>query len=100
LRKFKIIIQEEASQDIRDGAEWYNEQQSGLGKRFKLEVKSQINLLKTSPFFRIRYDNIRCLPLKKFPFMIHFEVDEVKKIVTIRAVFNTSRNPNIWKSRK
>lgn len=29
--------------------------------------------------------------------MIHFTVDEQDQIITIRAVFNTLRDPGIWK---
>jgi hypothetical protein len=32
--------------------------------------------------------------------MIHFIIDENKKELTILAVFNTSRNSKIWKTRK
>jgi len=28
--------------------------------------------------------------------MVHFTVDDAKKIVTVRAVFHTSLNPDKW----
>ncbi len=34
------------------------------------------------------------LPLSKFPYMIHFSVDEYKNKVFIEAIFNTSQNPD------
>ena len=97
---FKIKIEPEAVDDIQSGIFWYNKRQAGLGKKFLSELKLQINLLKTNPFFQIRYDKVRCLPFRSFPFMIHFTVNEIENLVIIHAIFNTHRNPKIWKQRK
>lgn len=32
--------------------------------------------------------------------MIHFTIDEQVQLITVLAVFNTARNPKIWKDRK
>lgn len=37
-QKFRIIIQEEAEEDIQDAIRWYNQKQSGLGRKFYQEV--------------------------------------------------------------
>lgn len=97
---FDIKIEPEAHQDIQEGIDWYNEQQPGLGRTFYEEVKDAFKRLQTHPFFQIRYDKVRCLPLKSYPYMIHFTVDEQEKRVIVRAVFNMSRDPGIWKKRK
>lgn len=94
---FSIKSEPEAQEDIQEGIDWYNKIQPGLGRRFHLEVKSKILKLKTNPFFQIRYDDVHCLPLEKFPFMIHYTINEADKIITIKAVFNTSKNPENWK---
>lgn len=97
---FTIKIEPEARQDIQSGIDWHNEQQPGLGKSFHKNVKFQIKKLKLQPFYQLRYDNVHCLPLKKFPYMIHYTINDAEQIVTIRAVFNTSRDPKIWGKRK
>lgn len=51
-----------------------------------------------NPFYEIRYDNIRCLPLKTFPYTIHFSINEADRVVIVRAVFQTSLNPQIWRN--
>jgi len=91
--KYKLKIEPEAKDDIQDNIKWYNEQQKSLGKRFYKEVKDFLNSLETNPFYAIKYDNIRCLPLKKFPYTIHFSVNEDDNIIIVRAVFQTSRKP-------
>lgn len=97
---FILKIEPEVLQDIQEGMEWYNKQQPGLGNTFYAEIKSFFEILKINPFFQVRYDEVRCLPLRKYPYMIHFTIDEERKIVIVRAVFNTSQNPVIWKKRK
>lgn len=96
---FKIKIEPDAVEDIQQIISWYSKQQAGLGKKFLYELRTHLNLLKNNPFFQIRYDKVHCLPLKKFPFMVHFTIDDTNGIVVVRAVFSTSRNPEVWEKR-
>jgi len=92
---FKVNPQ--AKIDIQDQIHFYNDKQKGLGKRFYNDVKSTFKTIRKNPFFQIRYKDVRCLPLKKFPAMVHYTVDE--KQITVRAVFHTSQDPQKWKKR-
>ncbi len=94
---FVVFIDNRAILDIQEAINFYDNQQPGLGKRFESVLNEHIIILMKTPLFRKRYDNVRCFPLKKFPYMIHFTVNEKEKIVIIRAVFHTSKNPNTWK---
>ena len=97
--KYDILIEPKVIEDIQNGIDWYNDKQNGLRTRFHKEVKSSFQKLLSSPFFQIRYDNVRCFPLKTFPYMIHFTLNEEESLIIIRALLNTSRNPQIWKTR-
>lgn len=94
---FKVNPQ--AKIDIQEQIDYYNSQQKGLGKRFHNDVKSTFIAIRKNPLFQIRYKNIRCIPLKKFPAMVHYTVDESKKRIVVRAVFHTSKNPKKWGER-
>lgn len=97
MKHYQIHIDKDAFADIQDAAAWYNEQQIDLGSKFIKQTRTQINSLKSNPLkCSIRYANIRCLLVKKFPFLIHYSVDELNNIVEIFAVVHTSRNPKIW----
>lgn len=97
---YKIVIDPDAIKDIQNAAFWYGEQLKGLDARFKKQVIRQINSLKKNPkIYAVRYLEIMCLKIEKFPFLIHFKVDDIGNTVTIYAVFHTSRNPQIWKNR-
>jgi toxin ParE1/3/4 len=94
---YKIKIEPAAKLDIQESINWYNKQQKGLGKKFHSTLLKHIDSLTTNPHFEIRYDEIHCLPLKKYPFMIHLTITKSSKTTTIRAVFHTSLDPKNWK---
>ena len=94
---YKIKIEPEAITDIKRISDWYNEQLLGLGNRFREIVVKQIDGLNKNPQrHAIRYNQIRCVLVKKFPYMIHVFVNEESKTVEILAVIGTSRDPNMW----
>jgi len=96
---YNIKIRTEALADIQEIVVWYEERRLGLGDNFKIIVSKRIDQLESSPYmYCIRYDNIRCIPLKKFPYMVHYSVTENTKEVQIFAVIHCHRNPEIWRS--
>ena len=99
MKAFKIKIEPEALLDIQEGIDWYNRQQSGLGRRFHTEIKASFKKLENYPFYQIRYDDVRCYVLQEFPYMIHYTVDEENKRIIVRAVFGTPRDPDLWNER-
>jgi mRNA-degrading endonuclease RelE of RelBE toxin-antitoxin system len=97
MNKYKVRIDTEAITDINGITSWYNDRQSGLGGRFQKTVVRQINALKKNPqIYAIRYKDIRCISLKKFPYMVHFFINEDTKTVEVLAIISTDRNPKIW----
>ena len=92
---YKIKIDIEALADINEAYLWYEEQSQNLGERYKQDVINEISGLKSNPFiYAIRYDNVYCMKIKKFPFMVHFTVEDA--LINVFAVVHTSRNPKIW----
>lgn len=97
---YKAIIQSVAKQDIKEAVDWYNSKQKGLGKRFTVHLRQQINLIKQNPYISVvRYDDVRTAVLDIFPFMTHYSIDEANKLVIIYAILHTSRNPAMWDTR-
>ena len=68
---FTILIDARAIQDIQEAINYYNNQQIGLGKKFENKLNKYIVALEKNPFFIVRYNQVRCLPMKKFPYMVH-----------------------------
>lgn len=97
---FTIKIDIEAITDFEDAIEWYSKQSPSLAQRFKNQVKSQIDALsKQALNHGKRYADVRCMLIYKFPFLVHYKVDEANNTVQIFAILHTSRNPKIWLQR-
>jgi hypothetical protein len=92
---YKFLFAEQFKSDVRESRKWYNDQQKGLGKKFYEDVKSGLEAIRKTPNFAVRYDRIRCLPLKKYPFMIHYQVDESNKTVLFLACIHCSLDPGL-----
>jgi plasmid stabilization system protein ParE len=100
MKRYKIKIEPEDLVDIQEITEWYNEKQVGLGKRFQNAAIMQINSLAKDPqIYVIRYKEIRCVAIKKFPYMVHFYINNVNNTVEVLAVISTGRNPKIWQEK-
>jgi len=98
--KYKVKIEPEALADIQDVTNWYNNAKTGLGKRFRDITIKLIDSLKKDPhIYAIRYKEIHCAPVKKFPYMVHFYINTETRTVEVLAVFSTDRDPKIWEER-
>ncbi len=94
MKKYKVVFSTAALNDMKEARKWYNLQQKGLGKRLTEDVKTISSSISRNPFFAsVKYDNIRTAACKKFPYALHFEIDEANQLVTVIAVFHFSRKP-------
>lgn len=93
---FRIVITHNALIDTFEGIEWYDKQATGLGKRFYQAIQKGYKTIRQNPHFQIRYEDVRCLPLEKFPHLVHFVVEEEQKRVVVLGVISTHRDPKIW----
>ncbi|MFD0751030.1 type II toxin-antitoxin system RelE/ParE family toxin [Mucilaginibacter calamicampi] len=101
MTSYKIKISPEALSDIQEASNCYNKQVPGLGSRYQKNVKQQIEILKKrAEGYSVRYEDVHCVLVKKFPFLIHFTINKEAHFVEVFAVFHTSRNPTIWHERK
>ena len=97
---YKIDFLPQVFDDIQQTINWYNDKQKGLGKKFFSALKKHYSLLKKDPFcIAIKYDNIRCLPVSKYPYCIHYRIENNSATVVVFAIYHTSRNPEIWRNR-
>ncbi len=97
--RFRVRVLPLAKADIQESIKWYNHRQEGLGRRFHGEVKQVLEHLASNPFFENRYEDVRCVTLRRFPFMVHFSVDQSRNEVIVHAVFHTSLNTEGWTRR-
>jgi abortive infection bacteriophage resistance protein len=71
---------------------YYEEKSNGLGERFLKQLDIYLKKISENPEnFQIKRKRYREAYIKKFPFLIIFEIIENKAIVY--SIFNTNRNP-------
>jgi len=98
--RFKLIVTEDAENDIEQAMDWYENKQTGLGTRYVLAVKACIKLIIKNPFsFVSIYKSIRKANTKKFPYSLYYRVNDAEKLVTVFAVIHGFRSEEIRKQR-
>ncbi|GEN75885.1 type II toxin-antitoxin system RelE/ParE family toxin [Chryseobacterium hagamense] len=89
---YKLIVQEEAGLEILENYINYESIQTGLGEKFLLQVEKYFLQIKDNPrHFQIKKNKYREAYLRKFPYIIIF--DMVDDRVIVLSVFNTRQNP-------
>jgi hypothetical protein len=94
---YQVRILKRADLELEEIFLYYQNLSVGLGEKFLNEYENQLKTLNTIPFFEVKYTNIRKLPIKKFPYTIHFRVDEKEKKVFIEAITCDYQDPNSTK---
>ena len=92
---FQLKFTDAAKDGVQDAAEYYNGQLKGLGKRFKNDVKAELDRLKQNPFTHsVRYGEVRLAALNKFPYSIHYTIQDHDIIIYL--VISDFRNPSLY----
>lgn len=89
---YRVLADPRVVEDLQEAIDYYEAEQKGLAQYFGEQIEQAFLTLERNPFFQIRYDNVRCLPIKKFPYMFHFTINESTKTIHIRALINTYKN--------
>jgi plasmid stabilization system protein ParE len=89
---YQLIIRPLATTMAEKAYDWYEEQQSGLGKLFVTELVSCYDKLETWPAAYAKiYRDYRQIILKTFPYVVVYEI--IAENVVVFAVFHTNQNP-------
>lgn len=91
---YKLVILPIAQREMDQALLWYESRQKGLGIEFLGYLEGYFLTLMEKPvIYQIRKKPcFRELPLKRFPFVIVYEIKENE--IIIYSVFNTYQNPN------
>ena len=89
---FKIIISPKAQLEIEEIADYYFEVSFPVLIKFNEQLMETYNTLKSNPYFQKRCKGFHAIPLKQFPFILFFKIDEDKNIVKIISCLHTSRD--------
>lgn len=87
----KIQILDEAQADLREGVEFYEQQNVGLGTYFLDTIFSDIESLILYAGVHIKLNSYYRLLSKTFPYAVYYLIDG--NIIKIYAILDCRRNP-------
>jgi plasmid stabilization system protein ParE len=88
----------EAKDEFDAAADWYDQQQPGLGAAFIANVRAVLTRISANPKLHAAvYQDVRKAVVSRFPYIVLYRED-AGEIVVI-SVFHTARNPATWQSR-
>jgi plasmid stabilization system protein ParE len=93
----RVIIRDEAEEDLLEGALWYEGLEDGLGKDFVLEVRAAINRTSENPLL---YPSLRSNPdvrrvlTRRFKYRIFYILRS--DAIVIFAVLHAARHDRRW----
>ena len=89
---------DEAEIDFDKSYAYYYEENPNVADIFFKTISLSLENVKQNPFsFPEIHKNVRKYAIKKFPFVIYYQV--IESVIRIIAIFHTSRNPEIWNDR-
>lgn len=90
-----FLISDQAYFDIDEAGKWYDKQREGLSVDFELCVEAGFDDIQLQPEgYQLRYREVRVRYIKRFPYGIHYLLED--DVIYVIAVFHTSKDPNSW----
>jgi plasmid stabilization system protein ParE len=94
-----FIVLPEAADEFEDAADYYDQQQPGLGQRFRDEVDGHIHWIAMHPeLLRIRPSGYRRVNLQVFPYYVAYVLH--RQAVWVLAIAHGQRKPEYWIGRR
>ena len=94
----RFIVRPPAEADLEQAANWYDEEQAGLGSRFLSDVDQVFGRIHAMPLqFPVVSENIRRALLHTFPYAVYFR--ETGETIRVLAVLHLRRRPGLWQVR-
>ena len=95
----RLVILERAVLELEDACLYYNNKIHGLGFEFEQEVFDLLELITKNPLlFPVKFAHIHEAVMKRFPFVINYEVSGRQIIVS--AIFHVKQSPSKKTKRK
>lgn len=95
-----LHIFKSALDDLQTALDWYDSQSTGLEQRFSKEINDRLTFISNHPEASpIRAEHFRGTQLKKFPYTIYYDFEEIKNVVYVAAVLHNKRDRTVLKER-
>ena len=97
---YTIMFRRKALEDYDEARLWYQDHSKDSKIRFEKGISQALSKIAAHPkAYSYRFNDVRIMPLKKFPYLICYRVDDVHQIVTVIAVWHQARDREILERR-
>lgn len=94
----KLIIAPEVEQDLAEAFTWYESRRAGLGEEFLSCIDACFaGIVRMPEVQAVVHKQYRRALVRRFPYAVFYEYEA--RLVTIYAVFHTSRDSEKWRQR-
>lgn len=94
----QIQFAQAANDELNDACDWFNQQQVGLGVRFRYDVRDAVLLISKAPLlFPVELEDVRCYVMNRFSYTLRYMVRG--EVIWILAVSHQHRRPDYWVDR-
>jgi plasmid stabilization system protein ParE len=95
----RIAFHAAAERELKEVADHYDRQLSGLGAEFYHELGTILDLLEPNPWMEtVYFGPYRRVLMQRFPFAVYYEVADSR--IRIVAIAHQRRLPGYWKGRE
>ena len=94
-----VIFHPAASDELEKAADDYEDEQLGLGRRFRIEFEQALERIKRNPLaYAIEIDQFRACAVHRFPYTAFYA--DFEDHIWLAAVAHQRRRPGYWLRRK
>ena len=87
---FSVVFRRIAKREFDDAISWYQDRHEGLGREFSVAVEQQLERIALLPYqFACVRGDVRRAVLQRFPYSIHFIVEDDR--IVVLAIFHARR---------
>lgn len=95
---YKVRFSNISRENLDRAIEHNSKARSGYGNLLFKEFRSRLRFIKENPYAcPIRYEDVRIKPLSRFPYTIHYFIEEGRKTIVILQFSHAAENPEKWK---
>ena len=95
----RLVVRPQAAAELLEAQQWFDEQRTGLGQEFGLEVDLTISevLIRPESFPRVHGEMRRAI-VHRFPYGVFFRIGA--DAIVVLGIIHGHRDPESWRQRR
>lgn len=92
---YKIKLSPGANIDLKEALSYYSHISNTISRKFLNDFEQDLVRIQYNPqLFPKKTGEFRTIPMKKFPFILIYFINQFENEIHVLAVFNTHQNPD------